>query len=217
MKISSVREQVDYSLYLVTDRNLSLGRSTKEIVTAAVRGGVTCVQLREKHCSTREFIREACSLQPILRERNIPLIINDRLDVALAIGADGVHLGQSDMHIVDARRLVGDKMIIGISAESLEDAIAAEREGADYIGISPVFSTETKIDTAAPLGLEGIRRIRRVVDIPLVGIGGINVDNVCDILMAGANGVAVVSAIVGAACPETAAAELKKLLGNIDK
>ena len=212
MKADSARIGVDYSLYLVTDRTLSRGRSSEEIVGAAVRGGVTCVQLREKHCSTRDFIREARGLQPLLHHHKIPLIINDRLDVALAIGADGVHLGQSDMHIGDARRLVGEKMIIGISAENLNDAIVAEQEGADYIGISPVFSTDTKVDTAAPLGLEGISWIRRAVNLPLVGIGGINAGNVREIICAGADGVAVVSAIVSADCPQTAASELKNLL-----
>ena len=212
MKTNSVGIKIDYSLYLVTDRSLSRGRSTVDVVSAAVRGGVTCVQLREKHCSTREFIREARTLQLLLQHQQIPLIINDRLDVALAIGADGIHLGQNDMPLADARRLVGENMIIGISAENVDDAVAAEQEGADYIGISPVFTTTTKIDTAAPLGLAGIRLIRRAVRIPLVGIGGVNVSNIRDIVCAGANGAAVVSAIVAAACPETAAAELKKLL-----
>ncbi len=212
MKANPARIKIDYSLYLVTDRSLSQGRSTTEIVTAAIRGGVTCVQLREKHCSTREFIDEARSLQLLLQHHRIPLIINDRLDVALAIGADGVHLGQNDMSLADARRLAGEKMIIGISAENIDDAIIAEQEGADYIGISPVFTTDTKADIAAPLGLEGIRLIRRAVKIPLVGIGGINVGNIRDIVRAGADGAAVVSAIVAAACPETAAAQLKQLL-----
>jgi thiamine-phosphate diphosphorylase len=214
MKADSARIGADYSLYLVTDRSLSRGRSSEKIVDAAVRGGVTCVQLREKNCSTREFIREARSLQQLLYRYKIPLIINDRLDVALAIGADGVHLGQSDMHIADARRLAGDKMIIGISAENLEDAIIAEQEGADYIGMSPVYATKTKVDTAAPLGLEGIRRIRQAVRIPLIGIGGIHVGNVRAVIGAGADGVAVVSAIVGADCAETAAAELKNILNR---
>ncbi len=202
----------DYSLYLVTDRSLSRGRSSAEIVAAAVRGGVTCVQLREKQCCTREFIEEARSLQPLLSRYKIPLIINDRLDVALATGADGLHLGQSDMHIGDARRLAGDRMIIGISAETLEDAVLAEQEGADYIGISPVFATKTKTDTSPPLGLAGIRRIRQAVRIPLVGIGGIHSGNIRAVIGAGADGVAVVSAIVSADCAETAAAELKHIL-----
>ena len=206
----------DYSLYLVTDRNLSLGRTTVEIVRAAIAGGVTCVQLREKRCDTREFIDEARRLKHLLAAAGIPLIINDRLDVALAVDADGVHLGQSDMHIKDARRLLGDAMLIGISAESLDDAIRAEAEGADYIGISPVFATPTKRDTAAPLGLEGIRRIREAVSLPLVGIGGIHQGNAPDVFRAGADGVAVVSAIVAAACPQSAAATLKQRILSVE-
>lgn len=203
---------IDYSLYLVTDRGLSLGRATCAIVRAAVRGGVTCVQLREKRCETRTFIEEARAVRQILDEldRKIPLIINDRLDVALAVGADGVHLGQTDMPLDDARRLAGASMIIGISAESVDDAIRAEAEGADYIGVSPVFATPTKNDTAPPLGLEGLRRIRAAVSLPLVGIGGIHRDNAAAIIRAGADGVAVVSAIVSASCPRSAAAALKQ-------
>ncbi|MBT8330189.1 MAG: thiamine phosphate synthase, partial [Desulfofustis sp.] len=132
---------IDFSLYLVTDRSLSKGRSNRDIVEAAVVGGVTCVQLREKHCGTREFIHEALALRPLLRDRRIPLIINDRLDIALAVEADGVHLGQSDMPLAMARKIAGSSLIIGISAESADDALKAKQEGADYIGISPVFST----------------------------------------------------------------------------
>jgi thiamine-phosphate pyrophosphorylase len=200
----------DCSLYLVTDRRLSLGRTTIEIVRAAVEGGVTCVQLREKHASTREFLDEARRVRELLAGTNVPLIINDRLDVALAVGADGVHLGQTDMHISDARRLVGERLVIGISAESVADAIRAEAEGADYIGVSPVFTTPTKMDTAPPLGLEGLRAIRRTVRLPLVAIGSIRHDNAAEVLRAGADGLAVVSAIVSAPCPRTAAAALRQ-------
>ena len=200
----------DYSLYLVTDRTLSLGRSTVEVVRAAIRGGVSCVQLREKGCSTREFMDEARLLKALLAGTGVPLFINDRLDVALAAGADGVHLGQNDLPIADARRLVGNRMIIGISAESVADAIRAEAEGADYIGASPVFTTPTKTDTAPPLGLDGLRAIRRAVQLPLVAIGGINADNAAQVLRAGADGLAVVSAIVSAPCPRTAAAVLRQ-------
>jgi len=202
----------DLSLYLVTDRGLSLGRTTCDIVREAIAGGVTCVQLREKDCSTRQFIEEARLLKAILQHVGIPLIINDRLDVALAVGADGIHLGQKDMSIADARRLAGSTFVIGISAESLEDAVRAEAEGADYIGISPVFATATKKDAATPLGLDGIRRIREAVSLPLVGIGGITADNAAAVIAAGADGVAVVSAIVAASCPRTAAADLKHLI-----
>jgi thiamine-phosphate pyrophosphorylase len=207
---------LNLSLYLVTDRTLARGRSTIEIVAAAVRGGVTCVQLREKHASTREFIQEARAVKTLLdsQQTKIPLIINDRLDVALAVGADGVHLGQRDMPLADARRLVGKTMIIGISAESVDDARAADAEDADYLGISPVYATPTKTDTAPPLGLDGIRAIRAAVSLPLVGIGGINLANVAPVIRAGANGVAVVSAIVSAACPTTAAADLKQQIDS---
>lgn len=206
---------IDYSLYLVTDRSLSKGRPTAEIVAAAVAGGVSCIQLREKSCGTRKFLNEALALQPLLKSRNIPLIINDRLDIALAIEADGVHLGQSDMPLGRARKIAGDSLIIGISAESVDDALRAEQEGADYIGISPVFSTPTKTDIAPPLGLEGVRQIRALVDIPLVGIGGINSDNAESVLAAGADGIAVVSAIVSAADPAGAAKKLKTLIDQV--
>lgn len=206
--------RVDYSLYLVTDRALSLGRSTADIVSQAIKGGVTCVQLREKHCSTREFIDQARTVRHILAAAapHIPLIINDRLDVALAVGADGVHLGQQDMTLADARRLAGKQLIIGISAESVDDAVRAEQEGADYIGISPVYATPTKTDTAAPLGLEGVSAIRAAVSLPLVGIGGISLANAAAVIQAGADGIAVVSAIVAAPCPQTAAYQLKQCL-----
>ena len=200
----------DYSLYLVTDRRLSLGRSTVEVVAAAVSGGVTCVQLREKHCSTREFLEEARRVRELLVGTGVPLIINDRLDVALAVAADGVHLGQNDLPVADARRLVGERLVIGVSAESVADAIRAEAEGADYIGVSPVFTTPTKMDTAPPLGLEGLREIRRAVRLPLVAIGSIRHDNAAEVLRAGADGLAVVSAIVSAPCPRTAAAALRQ-------
>ena len=203
---------IDYSLYLVTDRSLSRGRSTVEVVAAAIKGGVSCVQLREKSCSTREFVSEARALMALLAPSNIPLIINDRVDIALAVEADGIHLGQSDMKIQDARRLVGNTKVIGISAESVEDAIQAEQEGADYIGISPVFSTSTKTDTAQPLGLEGVSAIREAVTIPLVGIGGIGIDNGGEVISSGADGLAVVSAIVSAPSPETAARKLCEVI-----
>lgn len=202
----------DLSLYLATDRNLSQGRATVDIVRAAVAGGVTCVQLREKNCGTREFVDEARTVRALLTGTGVPLIINDRIDVALAVGADGVHLGQTDMHIADARRIVGRSMLIGISAECPDDAIRAEAQGADYVGISPVFATLTKTDTAPPLGLNGVRAIRAAVSIPLVGIGGVGSANAAQVIHAGCDGVAVVSAIVSALDPKRAAAELKAII-----
>lgn len=201
-------------LHLVTDRSLSRGRALVEVVAEAVAGGVTCVQLREKNCSTREFLDEALLLKELLQPLGLPLIINDRVDIALAVGADGVHLGQSDMPILHARRLLGPDCLIGISAESLDDALEAEQQGADYIGISPVFSTSTKTDTAPALGLEGLRRIREQVRIPLVGIGGINLSNAGQVRDAGADGVAVVSAIMAAASPRQVAEAIRGAVGE---
>lgn len=199
---------IDYSLYLVTDRSLCGSRSLLSIVEEAVAGGVSCVQLREKNLDSRRFVEQAKALRSLLQPLDIPLIINDRVDVALASGAAGVHLGQSDMHIRDARPLLGETFIIGISAETVDDAVAAEREGANYIGISPVFSTTTKKDIAQPLGLEGVSRIRELVEIPLVGIGGISEHNAADVINHGADGVAVVSAIVSADSPARTSASI---------
>jgi thiamine-phosphate pyrophosphorylase len=205
-------KNIDYSLYLVTDRGLARGRSNIEIVTAAVRGGATVVQLREKDCSTREFIKQGLAIKEFLKDHGVPLIINDRVDVAQALKADGVHLGQTDMPLGLAKMILGDAMIIGISAESLQDAIEAVKGGADYLGVSPIYATPTKTDTAPALGLEGLRAIRKAVKLPLVGIGGLNTKNAADVIRNGADGVAVVSAIVAADDPETAAGDLKKII-----
>jgi len=205
-------KKIDYSLYLVTDRRMARDRSTLEIVRAAVNGGATVVQLREKDCSTREFIEQALAVKDFLKARRVPLIINDRLDVAQAVQADGVHLGQTDMPLELAKGILGDSMIIGISAESLKDAIAAEKGGADYLGVSPIYATPTKTDTAPPLGLAGLREIRKAVRLPLVGIGGLNRENAAEVIRSGADGVAVVSAIMAADDPEAAASALKKVI-----
>lgn len=202
--------RIDYSLYLVTDRALSRGRPTAEIVRAAVAGGVTCVQLREKTGRALEFIEEAQALLAVLRPLGVPLIVNDRVDIALAVGADGVHLGQRDLPIAAARRLGPPSWIIGISAESVADAVRAEAEGADYVGVSPIFATPTKTDHAPPLGLEGLRAIRAATKLPLVAIGGIHAGNAREVICAGADGLAVVSAIVSADWPQAAAAVLRQ-------
>jgi len=205
-------KNIDYSLYLVTDRGLARGRSTLDIVIAAVSGGVTCVQLREKDCSTLEFIEQALAIKNFLKAREVPLIINDRLDVALAVAADGVHLGQSDMPLEMARKIAGRSMLIGISAESVQDAVEAEKGGADYLGVSPIYATPTKSDTAPPLGLKGLREIRKRVKIPLVAIGGLNKSNAAEVIHHGADGVAVVSAIAAADDPGTSAINLKQII-----
>lgn len=204
----------DLSLYLVTDRSLSLGRSIEDVVEKAVGGGVTMVQLREKDSTTREFYQLAVALKNILHPFGVPLIINDRLDIALACDADGLHIGQSDMPYSVVRNLLGKNKIIGLSVENIQDAMDANRLDVDYIGISPVFGTLTKTDTAPALGLEGIREIMKISKHPSVGIGGINNTNVADIINLGANGAAVVSAIMSAPDPEKAAKELSKIITN---
>ena len=199
------------AVYLVTDRPLCLGRSLEEVVLKAVAGGATIVQLREKKTGTREFVELARSLVRELQPRGIPLVINDRVDVALASEAAGVHVGQSDMRPEDVRRLVGPEAIVGLSLETMEQLHQAEANaeaGIDYYGVSPVFATPTKTDTGTPWELEGIRRLSEATRIPLVGIGGISVANAASIIQAGAHGVAVVSAICSATCPETATREL---------
>ncbi len=202
----------DYSLYLVTDRGLASGRSMADIVREAVAGGVTCVQVREKSGSTRKFLEEARRLRAVTRTLGVFLIVNDRVDIALAVEADGVHLGQQDMPIPVARRLGPLGWIVGASAESLEQARDAEEAGADYIGASPVFATPTKTDTASPLGLAGLRAMRAAVKIPLVAIGGIHAGNAREVIRAGADGLAVVSSIVAAKEPLKAAKLLRQLI-----
>ncbi|MBE6292065.1 MAG: bifunctional hydroxymethylpyrimidine kinase/phosphomethylpyrimidine kinase [Bacteroidales bacterium] len=204
----------DLSLYLVTDRPLSGGRDMAWIVREAAAGGVTMVQLREKECSTAEFIQLARELKAALAPLGIPLIINDRVDVALAVDADGVHIGQSDMPYATARKLLGSDKIIGLSVETMDEVIAANALDVDYIGISPVYATPTKTDTFAPFGLDGIDEVMRCSRHRCVAIGGMNRDTVGEVIAHGVEGVAVVSAIVAAPSPREAAAELAGIIRN---
>jgi thiamine-phosphate pyrophosphorylase len=199
----------------VTDAGLSRGRSHLSIVEAAVRGGVTIVQYREKNASTHRMIEEAAELLRLCRATGIPFIVNDRIDVALAVDADGVHVGQDDMPASVARRLIGKKKILGVSAGSAEEARKAVLDGADYIGASPIFSTPTKPDAPPPLGIEGLREVTRAVKIPVVAIGGISEMNAAAMIEAGAAGVAVVSAIVAAEDVEAAARALRATVENV--
>jgi thiamine-phosphate pyrophosphorylase len=203
------KRKVDLSLYLVTDRGLSLGRRNLDIIRAAVVGGVTMVQLREKEATTREFYQEGLKIREFLGEHNIPLIINDRLDIALALDADGVHLGQDDMPLAVARRILGEDKIIGASVFNVTEAREAEAAGADYLGLSPIFVTSTKPDLTAQMGIDGIAPIRRTVRIPLVGIGSMSAENAFEAVRAGLGGVAVVSAICSRRDPEGAARAIK--------
>jgi thiamine-phosphate pyrophosphorylase len=202
----------DPGLYLVTDRDLALGRSLKEVIRKAVTGGVTMVQLREKNASTREFIQEALSIKVLLKQHHIPLIINDRVDVALAVDADGVHIGQQDMSWRMARRLLGPEKILGLSVESMDHLQEANHADIDYIGISPVFTTPTKKELEQGLGLTGAAEIARMSRHPSVAIGGINAKNAREVLETGVDGISVVSAICSAKDPEIATRNLAEIV-----
>jgi thiamine-phosphate pyrophosphorylase len=207
-----MRPARDWSLYLVTDRGLAGPRSLPDLVAAAVRGGVTAVQLREKQCSTREFVELAHCMKVLLAPRGVPLIVNDRVDVALAAGADGVHVGQSDMDCRNVRRLLGSDAIVGLSVETMEQAERAAALDVDYLGVSPIFATPTKTDTASEWGLSGLAALRRASKHVLVAIGGIHASNAAEVVEAGADGIAVVSAICAAPDPEAAARELRRAI-----
>jgi len=201
------------NVYLVTDRELCLGRPLEEVVVQAVAGGCTMIQLREKDLNTGEFVELARALRTRLEPTGIPLLVNDRVDVALAADVQGVHVGQSDMKPADIRRLMGPNAIIGFSVETCEELAAAQHEPVDYLGIGPVYPTQTKKDIkGSPWGLEGLRKAVKASRIPLVGIAGINESNACDVVSSGVEGVAVVSAICSASSPRQAAADLLSLV-----
>jgi thiamine-phosphate pyrophosphorylase len=189
-------EATDLLLYLCTDRILALGRPIALAVEEAIAGGVTMVQLREKEASSREFYEIAREIQVITRRHHIPLVINDRLDIALAVGAEGLHIGQSDLPLNEARRLAGKTMFFGVSASTVEQAVEAERGGADYLGVGAVYPTGSKADAGDAIGLEEFAKICAAVKIPVVGIGGINAGNLSALMQTGARGIAVISAIL---------------------
>ncbi|MHC6201783.1 thiamine phosphate synthase [Breznakiellaceae bacterium SP9] len=199
-------------LYLCTDRSLSLGRPLTEVVEAALDGGVTMVQIREKDVCTRDFFDIARSIQELTSRRGIPLVINDRLDIALALGAEGLHIGQSDLPLKEARRIAGDRLFIGVSASTIEKALQAQAEGADYLGVGAVYPTGSKADAGAAIGLDGLHKICGAVGIPVVGIGGINAQNARGVLQSGAQGVAVISAILSQSDVAAAARTLRAAL-----
>ena len=188
----------DLSLYVITDRAIGRDRSLGDIVSAAIRGGATMIQLREKARPARDVVEMARHLLNITRPAGVPLIINDRVDVALAVEADGVHLGQDDLPVADARRLLGPERVLGASAGTPQEAVEAEADGADYVGVGSVFATGSKSDAGEPIGPAGLAQIKAAVSIPIVAIGGVTLANAAEAIHAGAQGVAVISAIVGA-------------------
>ena len=203
-------------LYAVTDRAWVGTKSLYEQVKEALENGVTCVQLREKELNESDFLKEAKQISALCKEYKVPFIVNDNVNIAIAYKADGIHIGQEDMELTNVRKLVGEDMIIGVSAHTVEEAIKAQEGGADYIGIGAVFATSTKTDVDV-LSFETIRSICEAVDIPTVAIGGIKKDNICKLKGSGIDGVAVVSAIFAAKDIATATKELlfevKKAVG----
>ena len=204
---------MDLSLYVITDEKVGLGRSHTFLAEEALKGGATVIQLRDKEKSARELYEIGVKLREITKKYGALFIVNDRLDIALAVGADGVHLGMNDLPISVARRIAGDNFIIGASASSPEEAVLAEKEGANYIGAGSVFETSSKEDVRV-IGLEGLRAIVKATSLPVVAIGGINRDNVRDVMRTGVKGVAVISAVVSKEDVRSAAEELKKLIAS---
>ncbi len=187
---------LDLSVYVITDRPVGRGRHHEEMAAAAIAGGATVLQLREKTATTRQFLEMAQRTLTITRRAGVPLIINDRVDIAQAIDADGVHVGPEDLPVAVARHLLGPNRIVGASAGTEAEARAAEKDGADYLGVGSVFGTSSKPDAGSPIGVEALRRIAQAVRIPIVAIGGITHTNAPEAIRAGAAGVAVISAIV---------------------
>lgn len=208
----AIRIEVDWSVYIITDRRVAGQRPILDVVRAALRGGASAVQLREKAATTREMIELGQALHAITQAAGVPLILNDRVDVALAVDAEGIHVGQDDIPAALARRLIGPDRILGVSAGTVAEAQQAEQAGADYLGVGDVYGTPTKPDAGTPIGVEGLTKILRAASIPVLAIGGITPENAGAIIEAGAAGVAVISAIVGAPKPEAAARRLRAVV-----
>ncbi len=200
---------MDLDLYVITDETIAAGRTHTEIARLAIAGGADAIQLRDKCCGTRELCRTGRQIREITRKTGTLFIVNDRLDVALACGADGVHLGQGDLRVDVVRQLAPRSFVIGVSVGNAGEAVNAEKAGADYVTLSPVFSTTSKNDAGPGHGLAALREIRAEVSIPVIAIGGISRDNVGAVIGAGADGVAVISAVVGQSDITAAARDLK--------
>ena len=189
--------KIDYSVYLVTDRDILSGRDLYKAVEESILGGATVIQLREKFIDNKKFLEIAKELQKITNKYNVPLIINDNVEIAKAINADGVHIGQSDDSLTHARKILGEDKIIGVSVGSLEEAKKAMDGGADYVGIGTIFYTGSKKDINEPLGIKKLKEIVEILNIPCVAIGGIHLDNIEEVMQTGVDGVAVISEILG--------------------
>lgn len=209
--------KLDLSLYLVTDKRNKTDEEFLEIIEEAIKGGTTVVQIREKEGETLDFYNLALKVKEITSKYNVPLIVNDRIDVALAIKSEGVHIGQTDMPADVARSLIGDEMILGVSASTVEEARKAEKDGADYIGTGAVFPTATK-DDAPSITKDDLKEVTGSINIPTVAIGGITLENASELAGTGIAGISVVSAIMNSEDPKTASENLLKIYNEkIDK
>ncbi len=200
----------DYTLYLVTDRTLMSTATLTEAVEQAIEGGCTMVQLREKDLSSMDFYRQAKEIKQITDRYHVPLIINDRIDIAIAVKADGIHIGQSDLPAAVVREMIADDMLLGVSVTSVAEALQAEKDGADYLGVGAMFTTGTKTD-ADHVSMEELKKIRQAVKLPIVAIGGINKENASQFCDVGINGLAIVSAIIAQPDIMKAASEMKEI------
>ena len=203
-----------YVLYVITDETIAGGLTHAEIAERAIAGGADVIQLRDKVCGSRKLCQIGRALRTITLKTGTLFIVNDRLDVALTCGADGVHLGQDDIRADVARQIAPPGFIIGVSVGTIDEAIRAEQDGADYLALSPVFSTASKNDAGPGRGLIVLREIRRSVSVPVIAIGGITMDNVREVITAGADGVAVISVVVGSKNITAAAQELRKRISE---
>jgi len=210
-----MKPEINYSIYLVTDSELMSTETVEQAVEQAIKGGCTLVQLREKKLSSLDFYNTALKVKTITDHYNIPLIINDRVDIALAVDAAGVHVGQSDLPAKIVRNIIGNDKILGASASSLTEDMQAEKEGADYLGVGAMFITGTKTD-AELVSLESLKEIKRTTSLPIVAIGGINKDTIPLLADTGIDGIAVVSAIISEKDISMAASSLKSLFLNIN-
>ena len=207
-------DKKDLALYAITDRHWLKGETLHNQVRKAIDGGATFIQLREKHLDKDEFLKEAMEIKALCAEYKVPFVINDDVDIALKIDADGVHVGQSDMQAGDVRAKLGPDKIIGVSAQTVEQALLAEKNGADYLGVGAVFATSSK-DDAIEVGPEVLKTICSAVSIPVVAIGGITKENVIQLKGSGISGIAVISAVFAQPDIKAAAVELRKLTKNI--
>ncbi|MGB8955154.1 MAG: thiamine phosphate synthase, partial [Tumebacillaceae bacterium] len=198
--------------YVITGQAFLKGRRLEDVIAAAIRGGADTVQLREKDFNGRELLASGHLLRRVTRDLGARLIVNDRIDVAKAVDADGVHLGQNDLPIEVARAILGPDKLVGLSTHNVEEAVAAERAGANYIGLGPMKPTTTKLDTEPVVGPIGVREVRRHVRLPIVAIGGIKQEDVAEIIRSGANAVAIISAIVGSDDVEAAARNIRNIV-----